>query len=116
MIKKLFNIFSILLVCVISITSDLYSSAKGYKDTVSKDVVKSFDVIVIGSGAGTKLVRPVASKGFKVAIIEKDRLGGTCLNKGCIPSKMLIHSADIAMKIKEAGKFNLQVDEWQVHF
>jgi mycothione reductase len=113
MTKKLFNIFFVFLT---SITTFIYSFHKGYKDTASKDVVKSFDVIVIGSGSGTKLVRPVANKGFKVAIIEKDKLGGTCLNKGCIPSKMLIHSADLAMKIKEAGKFNLQVDEWKVHF
>lgn len=113
MMKKLFFVFSII---VISITSAIYSSVGGYKDTGSKDVVKSFDVIVIGSGAGTKLVRPVANKGFKVAIIEKDKLGGTCLNKGCIPSKMLIHSAELAMKIKEAGKFNLEVEGMQIHF
>ncbi|KAJ3065084.1 hypothetical protein HDU98_011526 [Podochytrium sp. JEL0797] len=60
-----------------------------------------FDVIVIGSGSGSKLVRPVANLGMKVCVIEKDALGGTCLNRGCIPSKMLIHPADIISSILE---------------
>lgn len=67
--------------------------------------MKKYDIIVIGSGAGTKLVTPVAKLGYKVAIIEKDSLGGTCLNRGCIPSKMLIHPADLASEIREAHKF-----------
>lgn len=77
---------------------------------------KHFDVIVIGSGSGSKIVRPVANKGFKVAIIEQEQLGGTCLNKGCIPSKMLIHTAYLARQIQESSKFNLTVEGMQVHF
>ncbi len=72
-----------------------------------KEVVKHYDVIVIGSGGGTKLVRPVASLGYKVAIIEKGPLGGTCLNRGCIPSKMLIHAADVVRAIGEAHRFEV---------
>ncbi|ORY36522.1 pyridine nucleotide-disulfide oxidoreductase, partial [Rhizoclosmatium globosum] len=69
-----------------------------------------FDVIVIGTGSGTKLVRPVAALGYKVAVIEKDAYGGTCLNRGCIPSKMLIHPADIISTLKdEAPKFGIQL-------
>ena len=71
---------------------------------------KSYDIIVIGSGAGAKIARPAAQKGLKSAIIEKDKLGGTCLNRGCIPSKMLIHPADVAQEIKNAKKFNINVD------
>lgn len=71
---------------------------------------------MIGSGGGTKLVRPVAKKGYKVAIIEKEKLGGTCLNRGCIPSKMLIHAADVAMVIKEANKFSLKVSDPEIIF
>jgi dihydrolipoamide dehydrogenase len=67
--------------------------------------MKNYDIIVIGSGAGTKLVTPVAKLGYKVAVIEKESLGGTCLNRGCIPSKMLIHPADLASEIREAHKF-----------
>lgn len=73
--------------------------------------MKEYDAIIIGSGAGTKLVRPVADLGFKVALIEKERLGGTCLNRGCIPSKMLIHAADIAEKMGEASRFDIHWNE-----
>ncbi len=67
--------------------------------------MKKFDLITIGSGGGAKISSPAASLGLKVAVIEKDRLGGTCLNRGCIPSKMLIHPADVAIEIKEAHRF-----------
>ena len=70
--------------------------------------MKKFDVITIGSGGGSKISSPAASLGLKVAVIEKDHLGGTCLNRGCIPSKMLIHPADVAIEIKEAHRFDIQ--------
>jgi dihydrolipoamide dehydrogenase len=69
--------------------------------------MKKFDIITIGSGGGAKISSPAASMGLKVAVIEKDRLGGTCLNRGCIPSKMLIHPADVAIEIKEAHRFDI---------
>ncbi len=69
--------------------------------------MKHYDVIIIGSGGGSKLTRPCANLGLKVAIIEKGKLGGTCLNHGCIPSKMLIHPADVATAVREAHRFNL---------
>ncbi|MBF0490927.1 MAG: dihydrolipoyl dehydrogenase [Candidatus Omnitrophica bacterium] len=69
--------------------------------------MQKFDIITIGSGGGSKISSPAASMGFKVAVIEKDRLGGTCLNRGCIPSKMLIHPADVAMQIKDARRFDI---------
>jgi mycothione reductase len=68
---------------------------------------KQVDIITIGSGGGAKISSPAASMGRKVAVIEKDRLGGTCLNRGCIPSKMLIHPADVALHIKEAHRFDI---------
>ncbi len=70
--------------------------------------MKTYDVIVIGSGGGGKITSPAAKLGLKVACIEKAALGGTCLNRGCIPSKMLIHPADVAEEIKHASKFDLQ--------
>jgi len=66
---------------------------------------KEYDIIVIGGGGGTKLARPATELGFKAAIIEKDALGGTCLNRGCIPSKMLIHPADVRREMMDAKKF-----------
>lgn len=79
--------------------------------------MRKFDVITIGSGGGAKISSPAASMGLKVAVIEKDRLGGTCLNRGCIPSKMLIHPADVAIEIKEARRFDiLQPPAFSVDF
>jgi dihydrolipoamide dehydrogenase len=69
--------------------------------------MKKFDVIVIGTGGGSKITSPAATLGYKVAVIEKDKLGGTCLNRGCIPSKMLIHPADVALEIKNASRFDI---------
>ncbi len=69
--------------------------------------MKTYDVIVIGSGGGGKITSPAARLGLKVACIEKAALGGTCLNRGCIPSKMLIHPADVAEEIKHASKFDI---------
>lgn len=54
-----------------------------------------YDIIVIGSGAGAEISTPSSKLGYKVALIEKGPLGGTCLNRGCIPSKMLIHAAEV---------------------
>lgn len=69
--------------------------------------VKKYDVIVIGGGGGTKLVTPVAKLGLKVAIIERENMGGTCLNRGCIPSKMMIYPAERLNEAAELNKFEL---------
>lgn len=62
--------------------------------------MKHYDIIIIGSGWGTKL-RPLADAWKTVAIIEKEKLWGTCLNKWCIPSKMLIYPSDLATSARE---------------
>jgi len=69
---------------------------------------RHFDIIVVGTGGGAKLIRPAAQMGYKVAVIERDKLGGTCLNRGCIPSKMLIHAADVASTIRESERFDVR--------
>jgi mycothione reductase len=56
--------------------------------------MKEYDVIVIGSGVGLIVTFKALSSGLRVALIDKDNLGGTCLNVGCVPSKMLIYPAD----------------------
>lgn len=73
--------------------------------------MKKYDIIVIGAGASIKISIPAAKLGLKVAIVEKGPLGGTCLNRGCIPSKMLIHPADVAREIDEAGRYSLKLEE-----
>jgi len=55
----------------------------------------TFDVIVIGSGAGYNVTMNLLQEGRRVALVDKGPLGGTCLNNGCIPSKVLITPADV---------------------
>jgi mycothione reductase len=78
---------------------------------------ENFDLIVIGSGSGLDVANAAASQnGLKVAIIEKDMMGGTCLNRGCIPSKLLIHSANVAETIRRANIFGINIDNFSVDF
>jgi mycothione reductase len=74
-----------------------------------------FDLIVIGSGSGLDVANAAAGD-MQVAIVEKGVLGGTCLNRGCIPSKILIHSADVAMTVRTAARFGIEVSEMKVDF
>ena len=57
-----------------------------------------FDLIIIGTGSGNSIITPDFDE-WKIAIIEKGVFGGTCLNRGCIPSKMLVHTANIVNEI-----------------
>lgn len=72
--------------------------------------MQKYDLIVIGAGSGLDIANASAQKGHTVALIEKDRMGGTCLNRGCIPSKLLIHSADVIQTIKRANLFGINID------
>jgi mycothione reductase len=78
--------------------------------------LQEFDLIVIGTGSGLNIANVASQHGLRVAIIEKDRMGGTCLNNGCIPSKLLIHSADVAETIKRASLFGIKVDGYAIEF
>jgi mycothione reductase len=78
--------------------------------------IKKYDLIVIGSGAGLEVATAAAQSGLKVAIVEKSRMGGTCLNRGCIPSKLLIHSADVAEIIKMGELFGIRVEKFSIDF
>ncbi len=70
-----------------------------------------FDVIVLGSGPGGYVTAIRASQlGFKTAIVEKESLGGVCLNWGCIPTKALLKSAQVFEYLKHAGDYGLVVD------
>lgn len=71
--------------------------------------MKTTDVIVIGSGGGTKIAVPAAERGLRVALIEEDAFGGTCLNRGCIPSKMLIHPTEVAGHARHAHRLGLDL-------
>jgi len=69
-------------------------------------MVQQFDLMIVGAGSGNTIPGPDHA-GWRIAIIEKDTFGGTCLNWGCIPSKMLIHAADVAETIHTAASFGI---------
>jgi len=69
--------------------------------------MKEYGLIVIGTGAGMNVVDPALERGWKVAIVEEGPLGGTCLNRGCIPSKVLIHAADVIRDAEEAAQIGV---------
>ncbi len=64
--------------------------------------MERFDLIVIGSGAGTHVASQAALTGMKTALVDRGLAGGTCLNSGCVPSKMLIYPADVIRVMQEA--------------
>jgi pyruvate/2-oxoglutarate dehydrogenase complex dihydrolipoamide dehydrogenase (E3) component len=71
-----------------------------------------FDAIVIGTGqSGPSLAARLAASGMKVAVVERARLGGTCVNTGCIPTKTLVASARAAWTARHAADFGLSVGE-----
>jgi dihydrolipoamide dehydrogenase len=78
--------------------------------------MKDYDVIVVGSGSGALISDEAASHGLKVALVDKGPLGGTCLNVGCIPSKMLIYAADRIVEIQEAKKLGIEAEIRNVDF
>lgn len=65
---------------------------------------EQFDLIVLGGGRAANLAIPAAKAGWKTALIERDRLGGVCPNRGCVPSKLLIGYGEAARRVKEAGR------------
>src|SRR5256884_4115408 len=69
-----------------------------------------YDAIVIGTGqAGPTLAVRLADTGMKVAIIERKRFGGTCVNNGCIPTKTLVASARAAHVARRAGDYGVTI-------
>ena len=70
-----------------------------------------FDLVILGGGSGGYAAALRASQlGQKVVLIEKEKLGGTCLHKGCIPTKALLHAGEIADNTRHAGEFGVKAD------
>jgi dihydrolipoamide dehydrogenase len=78
--------------------------------------VERFDIIVIGSGSGMLVASAAVEQGFRVALIEHGKMGGTCINVGCVPSKMLIYPADVIATVREAGKLGVNATFNSVDF
>src|SRR6478609_5356080 len=71
-----------------------------------------FDLIVIGAGAaGLSVTAGAAQLGARVALIERGRMGGDCLNTGCVPSKALLAAAHAARAVRDAGRFGVIAPE-----
>lgn len=78
---------------------------------------EQFDLVVIGGGpGGYAAALYAASAGLSVALVEKDALGGTCLNRGCIPAKAFLETAAVKRHVQHAGDFGIEASEPSVNF
>jgi dihydrolipoamide dehydrogenase len=77
----------------------------------------SYDCVVIGSGPGGYVAAIRAAQlGMKTAVIEKDKVGGRCLNYACIPAKAVLRVADVLMEVREADDFGIKVSEPEIDY
>src|ERR1700722_11453751 len=77
----------------------------------------NYDCVIIGSGPGGYVAAIRAAQlGMKTAVIEKDKVGGRCLNYACIPAKAVLRVADVLQEIRDAGEFGISVNEPTVDF
>lgn len=79
--------------------------------------MEKYDAIIIGVGqAGSPLAAALIKEGYKVAIIEKDEVGGSCVNYGCTPTKTMIGSAAVAAMAKKGHEFGIRIPQVNVDF
>ena len=79
--------------------------------------MEKFDLIILGSGPGGYVAAIRASQlGLKTAVVEKEQIGGVCLNWGCIPTKALLKSIEVLDEIKSANKFGIKISEFEYDF
>jgi mycothione reductase len=69
--------------------------------------VHDYDLVIVGAGSGNMLLSDDFAD-WRVAIVEGDRFGGTCLNRGCIPSKMFVYAADVANTVQHADRYGIK--------
>jgi len=77
--------------------------------------MRHHDLVIIGTGSGNTIVDDSFAD-LDVAIVEERKFGGTCANYGCIPSKMLAYTADVADTVDDAGRFNIDANLRAVHW
>jgi mycothione reductase len=78
--------------------------------------MKQYDMIVIGTGSGNIILEAAQKAGKKCAQIERGKFGGTCLTRGCIPTKVLVTAADRLYEVREAGKLGIETVEPAVNW
>jgi mycothione reductase len=92
--------------CLRIVATDLSRLERAAREAAEHNS-REFDLVVIGAGSGNSLIGPEVA-GWSVALIDDgERFGGTCLNAGCIPTKMFVRVADVAADAAEAGKLGL---------
>lgn len=80
-------------------------------------MTKEYDLVVLGGGTGGYVAAIRASQlGMKVAVVERNKLGGTCLHEGCIPSKALLRTAELYRQMKDMINFGIEVDNYKLNF
>jgi mycothione reductase len=85
-------------------TSDAVTSDAGTSDA---GTAEPFDLIIVGSGSGNAIPDHLA--GWRIALVDRGPFGGTCLNRGCIPSKMLVVPADVVQAVRHADRLGLDL-------
>ncbi|OEV28631.1 dihydrolipoamide dehydrogenase, partial [Streptomyces nanshensis] len=76
---------------------------------MANDASTVFDLVILGGGSGGYAAALRAAQlGLDVALIEKDKLGGTCLHRGCIPTKALLHAGEVADQSRESAEFGVK--------
>lgn len=100
-----------------NITDKTPAKKASYSFGISKPISKNYevDVAIIGGGPGGYVAAIRAAQGgLKVLLVEEDKLGGTCLNYGCIPTKSLVNSIDVLEKINRADEFGFEISSMKV--
>ena len=74
-----------------------------------------YDLLILGSGAGSKLLAwTFAGRGQRVAVVERKYVGGSCPNIACLPSKNVIHTAQVAHNVRHSEEFGITIDRFQI--
>ena len=85
-------------------------------DAIEDGLMKEYELIVVGSGAGMNVVSKARNAGLRVALVENWVMGGTCLNRGCIPSKILIYPAEMVRQIHHASEIGINAKIESIDF
>ena len=76
---------------------------------MSNETIEEFDLVIVGTGSGNSIPGPEFDH-WKIAIVERGLFGGTCLNVGCIPSKMFVYAADVAQIVRTADAYGIEAE------